>query len=283
LPIPELKLQDSNKLSNLRIDLLLIERGLARSRGHASDLVKAGRVLVGSKALRKPSQLVATDSEITVTAADEYVSRAGLKLKGALDKFADLEIVGKTALDVGASTGGFTDVLLRHGAARVIAIDVGHDQFDAQLAENPRVHSFEGINARELSLAQLRSLSSIPDLEIELVVCDLSFISLTLVLEALVKTAPKADFVLLIKPQFEVGKQSLSASGIVSDHRLRAFAIKQVVDCLDELGLGVLGLERSELPGTHGNIEYLIWISSSEPRNKSKWTERIEQLAREGK
>jgi 23S rRNA (cytidine1920-2'-O)/16S rRNA (cytidine1409-2'-O)-methyltransferase len=115
------------------------------------------------------------------------------------------------------------------------------------------------------------------------VVADLSFISLTLVLPALAALAPKADFVLLIKPQFEVGKQSLSASGVVSDHRLRASAIKQVVDCCHELGLGMLGLERSELPGTHGNIEYLIWISTSEAPNRSKWTERIEQLARESK
>lgn len=279
----DLKLKGLKKLSNLRIDLLLVERGLARSRSHASDLVRAKRVLVGKKELTKPSQLIATDSQITIIAADEYVSRAGLKLKGALDKFGSLDLVDKTALDVGASTGGFTDVLLRHGVKKVVAIDVGHDQFDSKLATNPRVQSFEGINAREITLEKLRELTSYADLEFDLVVADLSFISLTLVLPALVECAPKADFVLLIKPQFEVGKQSLSASGIVSDHRLRAFAINQVVDCLDELGLGVLGLERSELPGTHGNIEYLIWISSSEPRNKSKWTDRIEKLAREGK
>ena len=197
--------------------------------------------------------------------------------------FGELDVVGKTCLDVGASTGGFTDVLLRHGAARVVAIDVGHDQFAPELKNNPRVQSFEGVNARELSLSQLRELTDDPALEIQLVVADLSFISLTLVLPALSKLASKADFVLLIKPQFEVGKQSLSASGIVSDHRLRAFAMKQVVDCCHELGLGVLGLEKSELPGTHGNIEYLIWISTTVAPNRSKWTERIEQLAKEGK
>ena len=197
--------------------------------------------------------------------------------------FGELDVVGKTCLDVGASTGGFTDVLLRHGAARVVAIDVGHDQFAPELKNNPRVQSFEGVNARELSLSQLRRLTDDPALEIQLVVADLSFIYLTLVLPALSKLASKADFVLLIKPQFEVGKQSLSASGIVSDHRLRAFAMKQVVDCAHELGLGVLGLEKSELPGTHGNIEYLLWISDSVAPNRSKWTERIEQLAKEGK
>jgi 23S rRNA (cytidine1920-2'-O)/16S rRNA (cytidine1409-2'-O)-methyltransferase len=275
--------QGRKTLSNLRIDLLLIERGLARSRGHAADLVKAKRVLIGNRELTKPSQSVSVDSEITVVPADEYVSRAGLKLKGALDAFGELEVVGKTCLDVGASTGGFTDVLLRHGAARVVAIDVGHEQFAPELLDNPRVQSFEGINARELTLSELRELTSDPKLEIDLVVADLSFISLTLVLPALAKVAPSADFLLLIKPQFEVGKQSLSASGVVSDHRLRAFAMKQVVDCCHELGLGVLGLEKSELPGTHGNIEYLLWISTTVAPNRSKWTERIEQLAREGK
>lgn len=275
--------QGRKTLSNLRIDLLLVERGLARSRGHAADLVKAKRVLVGTKEITKPSSSVSMDCEITVIPADEYVSRAGLKLKGALDAFGALEVVGKTCLDVGASTGGFTDVLLRHGAARVVAIDVGHEQFAPELIYNPRVQSFEGINAREVTLGELRELTDDKNLEIDLVVADLSFISLTLVLPALAALAPKADFVLLIKPQFEVGKQSLSASGVVSDHRLRASAIKQVVDCCHELGLGMLGLERSELPGTHGNIEYLIWISTSEAPNRSKWTERIEQLARESK
>ncbi|MSZ19944.1 MAG: TlyA family rRNA (cytidine-2'-O)-methyltransferase [Actinobacteria bacterium] len=270
-------------MSNLRIDLLLVERGLARSRGHAADLVKAKRVLVGNRELTKPSQSVAMDSEVRVIPADEYVSRAGLKLKGALDAFGGLEVVGKTCLDVGASTGGFTDVLLRHGAAKVVAIDVGHEQFSAELSNNPRVQSFEGINAREISLEGLRELTQELRLEIDLVVADLSFISLTLVLPALAQVAPKGDFVLLIKPQFEVGKQSLSASGVVSDHRLRAFAIKQVVDCCHELGLGVVGLERSELPGTHGNIEYLIWISTAVAPNRSRWTEGIEQLARESK
>ncbi len=275
--------QGHKTLSNLRIDLLLVERGLARSRGHAADLVKAKRVLIGTKEITKPSSSVAMDCEITIIPADEYVSRAGLKLKGALDAFGALEVVGKTCLDVGACTGGFTDVLLRHGAARVVAIDVGHEQFAPELINNPRVQSFEGINAREVTLGELRELTDDKNLEIDLVVADLSFISLTLVLPALAALAPKADFVLLIKPQFEVGKQSLSASGVVSDHRLRASAIKQVVECCHELGLGMLGLERSELPGTHGNIEYLIWISTSEAPNRSKWTERIEQLARESK
>lgn len=245
--------------------------------------MKAKRVLVEGKEVSKPSSSVSVDAAISIIPADEYVSRAGLKLKGALDAFGEIDVVGKCCLDIGASTGGFTDVLLRHGASRVIAIDVGHDQFSAELAANPRVQSFEGVNARELTLDQLRKLTGDPKLEIDLVVADLSFISLTLVLPALAKLVNSADFILLIKPQFEVGKQSLSASGVVSDHRLRAAAIRQVVECCDDLGLRVLGLERSKLVGTHGNTEYLIWISTDKVPNRSIWTERIEQLAREGK
>lgn len=262
---------------------MLVEKRLARSRGHAADLVKAKRVLIAGKEVLKPSTSVSVDAEITVLDADEYVSRAGLKLKGALDAFGEIEVVGKHCLDVGASTGGFTDVLLRHGAASVVAIDVGHDQFASELLGNPRVKSFEGINARELTLEKLRELTGDKSLKIDLAVADLSFISLTLVLPALANIVQNGELVLLIKPQFEVGKQSLSASGVVSDHRLRAFAIKQVVDCCHQLGLSVLGLERSKLSGTHGNIEYLIWISTAKGSNQSKWTERIEQLAREGK
>jgi 23S rRNA (cytidine1920-2'-O)/16S rRNA (cytidine1409-2'-O)-methyltransferase len=267
-----------------RLDAELVRRGLARSREAATDLIAAGNVLVGGMPASKSATQV--DAQTSITLKDdhaEFVSRGGHKLAGALDKFSQLLVSGKTALDAGASTGGFTDVLLRHGASRVVAIDVGHDQLAPELLTNPRVLSFEGINAREVTMTELRELTGIADLEFQLVVADLSFISVTLVLPALVKVAPTADFVLLIKPQFEVGKQSLSASGIVSDHRLRAQAIKQVVDCCNELGLGVLGLERSELPGTHGNIEYLIWVASSERPNQSKWNERIEKLAREGK
>lgn len=270
------------KLSSLRADIVLIEQGLARSRGHAADLIKAGRVFLADKKLLKPSQPVAQGSQLTVLEHEEYVSRAGLKLHHALERFP-LDLVGATALDVGASTGGFTEVLLRKGAKLVVAIDVGHDQLASSLRENPRVISLEGVNAREVTLAGLREATGVAGLAFDVVVADLSFISLTLVLEALVKTAPNAEFMLLIKPQFEVGKQSLSASGVVSDHRLRARAITQVVEAAAELGFGVRDLARSELPGTHGNIEYLLWISSSEPVNRSIWTERIEALARESK
>ena len=269
----------------MRADIALVERGMARSRNHASSLIEAKRVLVAGKEVRKSSQEIADDVELVVLDAVEYVSRAGHKLARALDEFAEIDVVGKRTLDIGASTGGFTDVLLRRGAELVVAVDVGHDQMVAELFEHIRVYPLEGVNAREITIEGLAAATHLPIDErfFDLVVADVSFISLTLVLGAMSAVAPNADFVLLIKPQFEVGKESLSANGIVNDHRLRANAIKQVVDCANDLGLGVRGLVRSGLPGTHGNVEYVLWISSTEPKNGSKWTEQIEQIARETK
>lgn len=269
----------------MRIDLVLVERGLARSRNHASTLVESNRVLINGKAARKSSQNVEENDKIAVLESIDYVSRAGHKLAKALDVFTEIDLVGKTALDVGASTGGFTDVLLRRGIAKVFAIDVGHEQMVEQLFDHPKVICVEGFNARELSPATLAERTGLQQslINIDVVVADLSFISLTLVLEQMLSVAPKAEFVMLVKPQFEVGKQSLSAHGLVNDHNLRAGAIKQVTDEAARLGLGIRGLERSELPGTHGNIEYVLWISPNEPVNQSKWTDRIETVAKEAK
>lgn len=267
----------------MRLDLYLVELGLARSRNHAAQLIDAERVIVAGRAARKASQPVTEGTEISVLEAIDYVSRAGHKLAGALDVFSAIEVQSKTCMDVGASTGGFTEVLLRRGAKQVLAIDVGHEQMVAELAKNKKVINLEGFNARELSAQALldRANFDIHKTAIELVVSDLSFISLTLVLAAIQSVAPAADMVLLIKPQFEVGKQSLSANGIVNDHRLRAQAIHQVVECASKLGYGICGLEKSELTGTHGNIEYLLWISPKQPRNSLEWQDRIDSLARE--
>ena len=266
----------------MRLDLYLVELGLARSRNHAAQLIEAERVVVSGRPARKASQPVVEGAEVTVLEAIDYVSRAGHKLAGALDHFASIVIQDKTCMDVGASTGGFTEVLLRRGAKRVVAIDVGHNQLVPELATNKKVLSIEGFNARELSAETLKAKGfDVSNNPIELVVADLSFISLTLVLEAIKSVAPNADCVLLIKPQFEVGKQSLSANGIVNDHRLRAQAIHQVVDHATELGYGICGLEKSELVGTHGNIEYLLWISPAAARNQQEWDARIDSLARE--
>ena len=270
----------------MRLDVLLVDRGLARSRKHACDLIDAQRVLVGGRVALKASQNTVAEAEIELLDAQDYVSRAGHKLAKALEVFAEIEVRDKLALDVGASTGGFTDVLLRRGAREVIALDVGHDQLVPELRQNTRVRVVEGFNARELSPATLASATGLAESELEslgLIVGDLSFISLTLVLEQLKTVGAKAEWLLLIKPQFEVGKQSLHASGIVNDWTLRASAIRQVVNCAFDLGLGVRGLVRSELPGTHGNIEYVVWISPNEPVNRSNWTQRIDDLAREGK
>lgn len=266
----------------VRVDIALVERGLARSRNQGASLVEAGRVLIDGRPARKSSQDVLDDATLKVLEAVDYVSRAGHKLATALEKFGALEIQGKTALDVGASTGGFTDVLLRRGVCRVIAIDVGHDQMVAELKENSRVTAVEGFNARELSPESLKaSIGESP--KIDLVVADLSFISLTLVLDAMYSVAPEADFVLLVKPQFEVGKKSLTAKGIVTDHRLRAESVMQVLEHASKLGLGVREVVRSELPGTHGNTEYVLWMSAQSSSYPSEWTERIEALAREAR
>jgi 23S rRNA (cytidine1920-2'-O)/16S rRNA (cytidine1409-2'-O)-methyltransferase len=269
----------------MRADIALVERELARSRNHASSLIEANRVLVNGREVKKSSQNIDDSADLVVLEAVEYVSRAGHKLARALDSFGELDVLGRTALDVGSSTGGFTDVLLRRGVRRVVAIDVGHDQLVPELQDNPNVFSIEGFNARDLSLGKLSDIigTNVDASYFGLVVADVSFISLTLVMPAMASVAPNADFVLLIKPQFEVGKDSLHASGIVNDHRLRADAIKQVIDCADELGFGIQDLVRSELPGTHGNIEYVLWISTNQPRNRSQWNSKIEQLAKEGK
>jgi len=273
---------------SIRLDVALVERGRARSRTHAASLIEAGRVLVNGEAARKASQPVTEDSDISVLEAIDYVSRAGHKLAGALDQFADIDVVDKLCLDVGASTGGFTEVLLRRGATRVVALDVGHDQLVPELRRNRKVINLEGFNARELTpetlrekTAELGTTVDVANTPIDVVVSDLSFISLTLVLPAMVSVAPNAEFVLLVKPQFEVGKTSLNAKGIVNDHRLRAQSIRQVIDCARELGLTVHGIEKSSLPGTHGNIEYLLWISAKADSNRREWSERIDSLARE--
>ncbi|MEY2954979.1 MAG: hypothetical protein RL530_580 [Actinomycetota bacterium] len=273
---------------SMRLDVALVERGQARSRNHAASLIEADRVIVGGLPARKASQPVTEDSEIKVLEAIDYVSRAGHKLAGALDHFAEIEITDKLCLDVGASTGGFTEVLLRRGASKVVSLDVGHDQMVPELKRNRKVINIEGFNARELSPETLRDATKelgttvdVAATPFDVVVSDLSFISLTLVLPAMVSVAPDADFVLLIKPQFEVGKTSLNARGIVNDHRLRAQSIHQVIDCALSLGFTVRGLEKSSLPGSHGNIEYLLWINGKADSHRREWSDRIDSLARE--
>ena len=273
--------------NSTRLDLALVERGLARSRNQASSLIESRRVFIDGKEARKSSQPIPLSAELVVLEAIDYVSRAGHKLAAALEEFTEIEVVGKTCLDIGASTGGFTDVLLRYGASKVVAIDVGHSQLAESLLENRMVINIENFNARDLTQQNLQKVvgskldQKITDDTFALVVADLSFISLTLVLAQMSQIAPRANFVLLIKPQFEVGKKSLDASGIVNDHRLRAGAIRQVLDEAKAQGLNIQGLIKSPLPGTHGNVEFLVWLSSVETDHSVDWSGRIDELAKE--
>jgi 23S rRNA (cytidine1920-2'-O)/16S rRNA (cytidine1409-2'-O)-methyltransferase len=250
-------------------------------------LIESRRVFIDGRGARKSSQPVPEAAELVVLEAIDYVSRAGHKLAAALEEFTDIEIVGKICLDVGASTGGFTDVLLRYGASKVIALDVGHSQLSESLLENRMVINIENFNARDMTQENLQKVlgsrldQKLNDNTIALVVADLSFISLTLVLAQMAQVAPKANFVLLIKPQFEVGKKSLDASGIVNDHRLRASAIRQVLEEAKVQGLNIQGLIKSPLPGTHGNVEFLVWLNSVETDHSIDWSGRIDELAKE--
>src|SRR6201996_5614777 len=214
-----------------RLDAELVRRGLARSREQAAELVAAGRVTVNGEAAAKAATQVTRDTPILVVEADDdpgYVSRGGHKLAGALAAFGGLAVAGRVALDAGASTGGFTDVLLRAGAAHVVAADVGYGQLAWSLQTDPRVTVRDRVNVRSLQPGQ----AAAPDGQRpDLVVADLSFISLSLVLPALVASvAPDADFVLMVKPQFEVGKGRVGAGGVVRSPQDRAAAVRSVCD-----------------------------------------------------
>jgi 23S rRNA (cytidine1920-2'-O)/16S rRNA (cytidine1409-2'-O)-methyltransferase len=245
-----------------RLDTELVRRGLARSREQAAELIAAGRVTVAGQTAGKAATQVSRGSAVAVSAADDgpdYVSRGGHKLAGALAAFSGLAVAGRRCLDAGASTGGFTDVLLRAGAAHVVAVDVGYGQLAWSLRTDPRVTVLDRVNVRALSPAQVAP-------QPEVVVADLSFISLTLVLPALVDcAAPDADFALMVKPQFEVGKGRVGPGGVVRDPADRAEAIRRVCDAAKSLGLGVRGVTASPLPGPAGNVEYFVWLRRGAP------------------
>jgi 23S rRNA (cytidine1920-2'-O)/16S rRNA (cytidine1409-2'-O)-methyltransferase len=255
----------------------MVLRGLARSRSQASQLIDIGRVLVNGKVANKAALKIEPSSKVEVTEGVDYVSRAGAKLAFALEHF-QIPVAG-TVLDAGASTGGFTQVLLEAGAKEVLAIDVGHAQLVPELANDPRVHNLEGVNLRDFSRAALDALLG-KSPEISLVVADLSFISLTLVLENLTQLAPLAPMVLLVKPQFEVGKHSLNASGVVTDWRERARALQQVTDYVYSIGYAVKAMTQSPVLGTHGNVEYLLWIVPRGTDNREQWSSEITDLAK---
>ena len=252
----------------MRLDLALVERGLARSRTQAQSLIADDMVSVGGHVVRKPGADVADTAVIDVAgAANPYVSRGGLKLAAALDHFT-IDVTGLLCLDVGASTGGFTDCLLQRGAKHVVAVDVGHGQMTPTLAVDPRVTSREGINARTLTVADFNDAPS-PfqgeawgEVLFDIIVADLSFISVTLVLPALVNLAVDGgQFVLLVKPQFEVGPSGIGKGGLVKDSRLRQEALERVKGSAEGIGLTVKGSITSPITGGDGNEEFLLWLS----------------------
>ena len=247
----------------LRLDAELVRRGAARSREHASELIAAGRVSVNGGPATKPATGVTVDADIVVREdpdRPDYVSRGGHKLAGALADFAEqgLSVAGRRCLDAGASTGGFTDVLLRAGAAEVVAVDVGYGQLAWSLRQDPRVVVHDRTNVRELT----------PELvggAVDVVVGDLSFISLELVLDALLGvTSPAGDLALMVKPQFEVGKERLGRGGVVRDPVHRVEAVEKVVAAADQRGWGAVAGTVSSLPGPAGNVEFFVWLRRGE-------------------
>ncbi len=235
-----------------RLDSLLVERGLAESREKAQAMILAGHVLVNNHKMEKCGTAVAENVSVSLLAKPaKYVSRGGLKLEGALKHFR-VNPDGKICLDVGASTGGFTDCLLQKGAAKVFAVDVGTNQLDWRLRQDPRVVSLEKVNARHLAFKNIGE-------RVELVTMDVSFISATLILPALPPLlVPRAEMLVLVKPQFEVGRGQVGKGGIVRDPELHQQAIARVSRKLLELGFGGLASVESCLPGASGNREYFL-------------------------
>lgn len=242
----------------MRLDAYMASIGLVHSRSQAQRLIDSGCVRVDGRLVSKPSFAVGGRSIIDVDKGDDYVSRGAYKLEGAFEQFAGLGLQspeGRKCLDIGASTGGFCDVLLRRGAATVIALDVGHDQLDARIASDSRIIEMSGVNIRDIGSDDLPYQPS-------LIVSDVSFISLTYVLPVIAKVAASnADTVLLVKPQFEVGKGHLGKNGVVEDPELRQAALNKVCDCAHEVGFEVRGTCPSPIAGTHGNNEYLLYAT----------------------
>jgi 23S rRNA (cytidine1920-2'-O)/16S rRNA (cytidine1409-2'-O)-methyltransferase len=253
-----------------RLDQALVARGLARSRTHAAALIAEGKVSSDGRVLEKASLQVDDDRDLAVEhdEQDTYASRAGHKLAGALDAFPEVQVEGKRCLDAGASTGGFTDVLLRRGAAHVVAVDVGHGQLVPRLRSDPRVAVHEGLNVRYMTPADIGGTAT-------LTVADLSFISLTLVVQPLALcTEPGGDLVLMVKPQFEIGKDRLGRTGVVTSERERRMAVEKVARSALDAGLDLCGLAQSPLPGQDGNVEYFLWIKRRISQDLPKIEER---------
>lgn len=238
-----------------RADLLLVERGLFESRAKAQAAIAAGRVRANGRVVGKASETLPRDAAIEAEPAFVFVSRGGVKLEGALDAFS-FNVANRLCLDIGASTGGFTDVMLRRGAAKVIAVDVGRDQLHPSLRTDPRVESHEGTDIRQFSIAGTK-----PDFAS----VDVSFISLAAILPAMANLlAPRAEIALLIKPQFEVGRAQIGKGGIVRDHDAVTAVLERVQNDVRALGFTVLGVIEAPIAGGDGNQEYLLGARRAE-------------------
>lgn len=246
------------RLKKTRLDLLLVERGLAQSRERAQALILAGRVLVHEQKIDKPGTAVAADAEIRLLGEDQpYVSRGGLKLAAALEHWK-IAVEGRTCLDVGASTGGFTDCLLQHGAAHVTAVDTGFGQIAMKLRADARVRLLERTNARLLEAGAFAAEPGCA--ELTLLVMDVSFISATLVLPAVLAAAPRlTEAVILVKPQFEAGRGHVGKGGIVRDPAAHQLAIDKAAECVNALGWTVVETIPSPITGAEGNREFLLY------------------------
>ncbi|MFN8441984.1 MAG: TlyA family RNA methyltransferase [Caldilineaceae bacterium] len=261
----------SVKRKKQRLDLLLVERELAESREQARRLIMAGEVLVGTEKIDKPGHPTLADAEIVVRSQPQYVSRGGLKLAAALQQFS-LGLEGRVAVDVGASTGGFTDCLLQHGIAHVYAIDVGYGQLAWKIRNDPRVTPIERTN--------IRYLEALPDgVLADLAVIDASFISLKLVLPATMRLLkPTGECIALIKPQFEAGQDRVGKGGVVRETTVHRAVLVAMVNFALEFGLQVKGLTVSPAPGPAGNIEFLLWLGRIAEANAASDPAMYEQL-----
>lgn len=242
-----------------RLDRVMVDRSLARSRSEAADLINAGEVTVNNRMASKSAYKVAEADVVEVlNTGPRYVSRAGHKLAGALEMFADIDVTGMRCLDAGASTGGFTDVLLQAGAAVVVAVDVGHHQLAEELRHHRRVHVHEGLNIREITPQRVGGV-------VDVVVSDLSFISMQLVMRSLAHMCePNADLVLMVKPQFEVGRAALPRTGVVKDPEQRRHAVNDVIRTAVEHRLRPIQIARSTLPGQDGNVEFFLHLRAAQ-------------------